>query len=55
MITFCQIKFKVIEATSVAKVMLKVGKEGITGLQVYPSHIIEELAVSSLPPENINT
>ena len=54
MITFGQIKFKAIEATTVAKAMLKVGKEGITGLHVYPSHIIEELSISSLLPEDIN-
>ncbi len=54
LISFGQIKFKAIEATTVAKAMLKVGKEGITGLHIYPSHIIKELAVSSLPPEDIN-
>ncbi|MEQ9425974.1 MAG: NAD-dependent epimerase/dehydratase family protein [Cyclobacteriaceae bacterium] len=52
-LSFGQIKFKAIEGITVAKALLKVGKEGIDGVHTYPSHIIEELSKSSLPPEEI--
>ncbi len=52
-LTFGQIKFRAIEGRDVAKSMLKVGKEGINGIHLYPGDIIEEVAISSLPPEEI--
>ena len=52
-LTFGQIKFKAIEGREVAKAMIKVGKEGKDGVHVYPNNIIAEIAVSSLPPEEI--
>ncbi len=52
-VTFGQLKFRAIEGIEVAKAMLKVGIEGKDGIHVYPNNIIKELAVSSLPPEDV--
>ena len=52
-ISFGQIKFRAIRGRDVAKAMLKVGKEAIRGTHIYPNNKIKEIAVSSLPPEEI--
>ncbi len=50
-LTFDQIKFRAIEGREVAKALLKVGKDGTEGVHVYSSNIIDEIAKSSLIPE----
>lgn len=52
-LSFGQIKFRAIEGRDVAKALLKVGKEGISGTHVYPNNVIKELVISSLPPEEL--